>query len=273
VTGSPFGAGNGPVGVAVSPDGRRLYVTNFGSDDVFAFAIGTDGALAAVAGSPFGTGGDGPEFQSVAIEPNQGPTAAFSPAPATAATRGEPATAAVAAGEPIRFNATASSDPDGQVTRYAWDFGDGTTLPDGGPTPSHRYTSAGDFTVTLTVTDDEGCSATRIYTGQTAHCNATAAAVARRTVSITAAQAPTAPEQPDDDTEADEDDEGTSDEADDGGVADAASIGRDRLPFTGLRLVAVLLAGAWLLATGLTLLGLTRQQKRQPRAGVVQRPR
>ena len=54
------------------------------------------------------------------------------------------------------FDATASSDSDGTIVTYDWDFGDGTLLADGGSFPDHSFGADGDYTVTLTVTDDEG---------------------------------------------------------------------------------------------------------------------
>ncbi|WP_105188923.1 S8 family serine peptidase [Pseudoalteromonas sp. T1lg48] len=47
-----------------------------------------------------------------------------------------------------------SGDTDGAVTTHSWDFGDGagSTLAN----PSHSYTAAGTYTVTLTVSDDDG---------------------------------------------------------------------------------------------------------------------
>jgi PKD repeat protein len=43
----------------------------------------------------------------------------------------------------------------GDVLRYDWDFGDGESLDDGGPTPSHTYGAQGDYTATVVVTDGD----------------------------------------------------------------------------------------------------------------------
>lgn len=77
---------------------------------------------------------------------NQAPTAAF-----TSSTTGSTVT----------FDGSGSSDPDGTITAYAWDFGDGTT--GSGATPSHTFATPGSYTVSLTVTDDGG------LTGAVAH--------------------------------------------------------------------------------------------------------
>ena len=53
-----------------------------------------------------------------------------------------------------QFDGSGSSDPDGSVVSYAWNFGDGSTGT--GVSPSHGYATAGTYTVTLTVTDDRG---------------------------------------------------------------------------------------------------------------------
>jgi len=52
----------------------------------------------------------------------------------------------------VRFDGTASSDPDGVVNAFAWDFGDGRR--GGGPNPEHSYSEPGTYTVTLEVTGD-----------------------------------------------------------------------------------------------------------------------
>ena len=57
-------------------------------------------------------------------------------------------------GETISFDGSGSYDSDGFIVSYAWDFGDGATA--SGEGVSHSYDSSGDYTVILTVTDDEG---------------------------------------------------------------------------------------------------------------------
>ena len=52
------------------------------------------------------------------------------------------------------FNAGSSSDSDGSIASYRWNFGDGTT--GSGVAPQHTYATAGTYSVALTVTDDGG---------------------------------------------------------------------------------------------------------------------
>lgn len=60
------------------------------------------------------------------------------------------------------FDATGSSDSDGAIVSYSWDFGDGNNAT--GATPNHRYVNAGSYQVILTVTDDEAASVGDVQT-------------------------------------------------------------------------------------------------------------
>ncbi|MDS0301104.1 PKD domain-containing protein [Halogeometricum sp. S1BR25-6] len=76
---------------------------------------------------------------------NQPPTASFSYDPT------DPEV-----GEELTFDASGSTDPDGDgtIVSYDWSFDDGTTGT--GQTTTHTYTAEADYEVTLTVTDDAG---------------------------------------------------------------------------------------------------------------------
>jgi PKD repeat protein len=56
----------------------------------------------------------------------------------------------------IQFSSAGSSDPDGTIASYHWNFGDGTTS--SGPNPTHTYALPGTYTAALTVTDNLGTS-------------------------------------------------------------------------------------------------------------------
>ena len=58
----------------------------------------------------------------------------------------------------VFFDGGSSSDPDGDVLSFVWDFGDGSGGE--GIRPNHFYESVGNFTVTLTVTDPGNLSST-----------------------------------------------------------------------------------------------------------------
>ncbi|MBC7098065.1 PKD domain-containing protein [Candidatus Bipolaricaulota bacterium] len=60
--------------------------------------------------------------------------------------------------EQVTFDASPSYDPDGEIVSWEWDFGDGGTAE--GEVVDHTFTTPGDFTVILTVTDDSGAQAT-----------------------------------------------------------------------------------------------------------------
>ena len=58
----------------------------------------------------------------------------------------------------VTFDGSSSSDPDGAIVSYAWDFGDSTGGSEAMTT--HAYPTFGTFNVTLTVTDNESFTAT-----------------------------------------------------------------------------------------------------------------
>jgi hypothetical protein len=70
----------------------------------------------------------------------------------------------LSAGEPYKgyanaeiiFDGSRSSDPDGTITKWSWNFGDNTSGT--GKTVTHTYLKAGTYTVTLTVTDNESAT-------------------------------------------------------------------------------------------------------------------
>jgi PKD repeat protein len=63
----------------------------------------------------------------------------------------------------VAFASTGSTDPDGSIVAYEWDFGDGSAVASG-PSAGHVYVGAGSYTARLKVTDDTGLSATRSLT-------------------------------------------------------------------------------------------------------------
>jgi len=80
-------------------------------------------------------------------------TATITPAPIPpSANAGGPYSGVV--GSVISFDGTASSDADGTIVSYTWDFGDGGVA--SGLSPTHSYSVDGNFTVTLTATDNDG---------------------------------------------------------------------------------------------------------------------
>jgi PKD repeat protein len=159
--GGALPAGGDPLAMAVTPSGMSLFTAVSGPDGIARYDVASNGVLGgAGANTPTAPGiGAGPH-----VSPNQGPVASFT-------------ADAVLGGSPTQFNAGGSTDPDGTVARYDWDWGDGTSTPNGGPTPTHVYTTAGTYNVTLTVTDNEGCSLTKTFTGQVVGCNPGAARV------------------------------------------------------------------------------------------------
>jgi hypothetical protein len=102
--------------------------------------------------------------------PDQGPVASFTVKRA-------------AAGSPVAFDGTASHDVDGSLKQLDWDFGDGAKVANAPATITHVF-APGTYRVTLSATDDAGCSNRLVFTGQVAFCNGTGAATKTASVVV-----------------------------------------------------------------------------------------
>jgi YVTN family beta-propeller protein len=160
--------GAGPWGIAITPDGKTAYIAGNGTGEVYPIdtATGTTGAPIKIGSTPLG----------VAVTPQQPPTAAF-----TAST--------VTVGQATRFDASDSTAKGSEIARYAWDFGNGDTGRSRRTSFGYEFPEPGTYTATLTVTDDTGCSAEPIFTGQTVFCNGTGSARVSHEVTVYASNA------------------------------------------------------------------------------------
>ncbi|HWH93753.1 MAG TPA: PKD domain-containing protein [Baekduia sp.] len=93
------------------------------------------------------------------VHVNVPPVASFSYAPVGAPDEQDPLTPLV--GQPVQFSATGSSDPDGTITQWAWDFGSGTfSVTTTVPTVVTTFATAGPKDIRLRVTDGQGATTT-----------------------------------------------------------------------------------------------------------------
>jgi aqualysin 1 len=138
----------------------------------------TDALLSSASGGVIGGAGAGtpnlllysPQSASAPVPPPDTSTAPLppptEPAPPQPAPTDQPPTASFTSSCPkgvCTFDAGASSD-DKQIVSYAWTFGDGSTAFTTTSRMTHAYTARGSFTVSLTVKDGAGQSATRTAT-------------------------------------------------------------------------------------------------------------
>ena len=70
------------------------------------------------------------------------------------------------AGVELTLDGSGSSDVDGTIVTYEWDFGDGNNGT--GVAPTHTYAADGSYTVSLTVTDDDGATTLRVVSSSVA---------------------------------------------------------------------------------------------------------
>lgn len=82
---------------------------------------------------------------TVTVETNESPVASFVFSPTTPLKD-----------QTVHFDASGSTDNDGSIVSYQWNFGDGDS--GSGRTASHRFRHAGTYDVLLTVTDDDGAA-------------------------------------------------------------------------------------------------------------------
>jgi DNA-binding beta-propeller fold protein YncE len=165
-----------PRDLAVTPSGHNLYVA---ARDLELFDLDASGPA-----SPKGSAAiDLDSAVGVVVSPNQAPVADFEVSIAPA-------------GSAVAFDAKPAKDPDGSITRYDWDFGDGNALPNGGPEVSHVYGQPGEYPVRLVVTDNEGASTQTVFTGSSVLGNGAPTAETTRLVTIRAAEPPIVPVAP-----------------------------------------------------------------------------
>jgi PKD repeat protein len=124
---------NGLVVAATTNDGRHTVTRNFAEPATYIFKVCEAATtICSNAATALFKGGTPPD--------NAPPNAGFTP---------------TCTGLACRF-ADGSADPDGNVTGWQWNFGDGSSS--NLRSPSHTYASGGTYTVTLTVTDNLGSS-------------------------------------------------------------------------------------------------------------------
>ena len=83
------------------------------------------------------------------------PPSSTKPQPPTAVIQASPASGRAPLA--VSFSGTGSTDPNGQITSYSWNFGDGKS--GSGASVSHTYSTAGSYTASLTVADGTGATA------------------------------------------------------------------------------------------------------------------
>jgi 6-phosphogluconolactonase (cycloisomerase 2 family) len=205
VPGSPYASGSTPHGAMITPDSKRVYFANASGNTTTGWQIGAGGGLTPLPGSPYQT----PGVARVVLSPNARIMYAMTGAPekptivssyvvhpnGSLAPTGFPSVATglfwhdgsnafltpdqapVAAvrvvgghGLTSTFSAAASYAPDGSVASYRWNFGDGQSQTTTVPNVTHHYSTPGQRTASVTVTDNEGCSTQLTYNGTTVEC-------------------------------------------------------------------------------------------------------
>ncbi len=148
--GCVLSAGIGPNGMAVTPDGSKLYVCNAVQSSYISIITGLPVSPPSCSPLTFSQSIPNSTFTDPSITPDQAPLAYFvvNPNPAVI-------------NQSVTFDASASISPFTSIYSYTWDFGDGSSpITVYTPTTSYTYTTANasGYPVTLTVTNSAGTS-------------------------------------------------------------------------------------------------------------------
>ena len=127
-----------------------------GSIASYSWAFG-DGATSTVQNPSHSYAAAGSYTVTLTVTDNQGATNAVSHSVTVTAANQPPVAAFSSSCSALTCSFTStSSDPDGTIASYSWTFGDGATSTV--QNPSHTYAAGGTYTVTLTVTDNQGAT-------------------------------------------------------------------------------------------------------------------
>jgi PKD repeat protein len=160
----PGGPYSGMVGAAISFDGSGSYDSD-GTIASYAWDFGDGVGVGTGAMPSYTYAADGNYTVTLTVTDDDGATGEMTTVAnvSTSPPQNQPPIASAGGpyselvGSPITFDGSGSSDPDGTIMSYAWDFGDGSN--GSGVTATHAYAAAGSYQAMLTVTDDQGASA------------------------------------------------------------------------------------------------------------------
>lgn len=156
----------GPAPLTVNLDGSGSKAASGSTISSYAWSFG-DGASASGATTSHSFTSAGTYTATLTVTDNKGLTSSAStPIVVSAPVVVNKAPSAVINATPTSgtspliatFDGSASSDSDGTIASYIWNFGDGSTA--SGKTATHTYTTKATFTATLTVKDNQGASTT-----------------------------------------------------------------------------------------------------------------